>query len=285
MRLNDFLFSYKNILTRSFDKKNYFSVIRKTVNIPFKQVVNFFKTNFSIDIINLDKKNFQKEYAENLDQLFINFRCDKGSTWYVNDIKKTGHNYSIYYEKHLKYLKNKELNILELGSHEGKGIASFYTYFNRANFIGANINPFQMKFSSSRIREIFVDVSSKKILTNFAKHIDFEFDIIIDDASHNLRDILITLPILFKKLKKSGIYIIEDMDQFSTFKNLNPSNEKNTPKKILEHIRDKKYFESNFLTKEEKSYLINHIKEINIEKGNMLINGTNCSDIAFIEKK
>ena len=60
------------------------------------------------------------------------------------------------------HLKKKNLNILELGSHEGKGIAGFFYFFPNANFYGANINPFQMRYVSKRISELYVDVSSEK---------------------------------------------------------------------------------------------------------------------------
>ena len=36
------------------------------------------------------------------------------------------------------------------------------------------------------------------------------FDLIIDDGSHNLSDILISIKIFFKHLKQKGLYIIED---------------------------------------------------------------------------
>ena len=86
---------------------------------------------------------------------------------------------------------------LELGSHEGKGIASFFFYFPNSEIFGANINPFQMKFASSRITELFVDVTSKQIIENLAKYLPNKLDIVIDDASHNLRDILIVLKRIF----------------------------------------------------------------------------------------
>ena len=37
-----------------------------------------------------------------------------------------------------------------------------------------------------------------------------EFDLIIDDGSHNLSDILISFKFFFKYLKNKGLYVIED---------------------------------------------------------------------------
>ena len=51
----------------------------------------------------------------------------------------------------------------------------------------------------------------KKILEKISlgSNLNF-FDVIIDDGSHYLSDILFSLKILFRHLRKGGIYIIED---------------------------------------------------------------------------
>ena len=283
--LKNFWFSYSNILLNEIYKKNILKLLKKTLGIPYKFFLRYLRHNFSKKIINLDnidKLNFSKC---SLDKLFVHFNCDKGSSCITNDKKISTHNYSIFYEKYLSNLKEKKINILEIGSHEGKGIASFYFYFPYAKIIGANINPFQMKFKSKRITELFINVSSKKIIKNFSDHIKVDQDIIIDDASHNLRDILFTLSILFKKLKSGGLYILEDMNQFHVFPELNPFKNELTPKQIFNRIKEKKTFKSSFISDEEKNYLIENIKEIKIETGAMKINNANVSDIAFIFKR
>jgi len=283
--LKNFWFSYSNILLNEIYKKNILKLLKKTLGIPYKFFLRYLRHNFSKKIINLDiidKLNFSKC---SLDKLFVHFNCDKGSSCIANDKKISTHNYSIFYEKYLSNLKEKKINILEIGSHEGKGIASFYFYFPYSKIIGANINPFQMKFKSKRITELFINVSSKKIIKNFSDHIKVDQDIIIDDASHNLRDILFTLSILFKKLKSGGLYILEDMNQFHVFPELNPFKNELTPKQIFNRIKEKKTFKSSFISDEEKNYLIENIKEIKIETGAMKINNANVSDIAFIFKR
>ena len=207
--LNNFWYSYSNILLRSILKRNYFTFLRKIFGTLFKFVRKSFLHIFSSEINNLDKINNKKLNKLKLDQLFINFNCDKGSYCFYNGVKIYTHKYSTFYEKYFNKIKKKKLNILELGSHEGRGIASFYYFFPRANFIGANINPFQMKYTSKRINELYVDVSSKKILNNLANYINTDLDLIIDDASHNLKDILLALPIFFKRLKKKAFTLLK----------------------------------------------------------------------------
>ncbi len=286
MSFKDFWFSYKNILYREIEKKKYFTFIRRVFGVLFKFLIRYLRHKLQNKVLNLDKKANQKDYFNlGFEKLFLNFNSDKGPFWYSRDKKFVAHSYYIFYEKYFRELKEKKINILEIGSHEGKGIASFFFFFPFSKIIGANINPFQMKFSSERIKELYIDVSSKKILQNFADHLNNEQDIIIDDASHNLRDILITLPIMFKKLKSGGIYVIEDMDQFEIFKELNLYKNEMTPKKILKKIQNKEYFKSSFIDENDRIYLQENISEIKMEVGTMIIDGKNASDIAFIFKK
>ena len=142
-----------------------------------------------------------------------------------------------------------------------------------------------MKYVSKRITELYVDVSCKEIIDNLANHINEELDLIIDDASHNLKDILITFSKLFQKLKKGGTYIIEDINQFHVFKELNPYKNELTPKEILQNIKYSKDLKSSFISEEEKKYLVGNIEKINFEKGQMIINDFNVSDIVFIKKR
>ncbi len=284
MLLRDFFFSYRSILLECLRKKNFFLFLRKLVNLPYKLLANLFKKKFFKSYTNLDIKNNTELSKKNIDNLFLNFNCDKGSSIILNGKKVKSHNYSIFFEKYLRTFKSKNINILELGSHEGKGIASFFYYFPNSKLYAANINPFQLKYFSKRIREFYVDVSSKKTMRNLAEYLDEYFDVIIDDASHNLSDILYALPIFFKKLKKGGYYIIEDIDQFKVFKNLNPKNEKLTPIIILRNLEKNQKFDSDYLSSDDVKYLKENIKEYIFEKGEMIVNDHNISDIVFLKK-
>tara|TARA_Y100000389_G_C17420580_1_gene496452 strand:+ start:658 stop:1521 length:864 start_codon:yes stop_codon:yes gene_type:complete len=282
---NNFWFSYKNILLREIEKKNYFAFLRKIFGILYKFLAKIIKINISNKIINLDKFINHNLVNEALDEIFIYFNCDKGSYCVWDNKKIKSHNYSPFYEKYLKNFRSSKINILELGSHEGKGIASYFYYFYNSHITGVNINPFQMKFSSRRITELFTDVSSERNLRNLANYLVEDQDIIIDDASHNLRDILISFSILFRKLKKGGVYVMEDMNQFESLQELNPYSNELTPIEILKSIQKKISFQSSFIKQKDKNYLIDNIKDIKIEKGSMTINSINASDIAFIFKK
>ena len=285
MLLRDVWFSYQSILTEELSKKNYFIFLRKIFGSLYKSLVKLIRHKFSINSTNLDKIESKNLSTLELDKLFVHFNCDKGSHCFFDKEKIVSHNYSAFYDKYFKNIKKDKISLLELGSHEGKGLASFFFYFPNSNLIGANINPFQMRFNSKRISELFVDVSSSRSIYSLSDYLKKNPDIIIDDASHNIKDILSAFSILFKKLKSGGCYVIEDMDQFKALKELNPYSDEPTPLEILKKINDKQDFKTSFIDEESKKYLIENIKYIKIEKGSMKINEINVSDIAFVFKK
>ena len=285
MFFRDIWFSYQSILSEELSKKNYFIFLKKIFGSLYKSLVKLIRHKFSINSTNLDKIESKNLSTLELDKLFIHFNCDKGSHCFFDKEKIVSHNYSAFYDKYFKNIKKDKISLLELGSHEGKGLASFFFYFPNSDLIGANINPFQMRFNSKRISELFVDVSSSRSLYSLSDYLKKNPDIIIDDASHNLKDILTAFGILFKKLKSGGCYVIEDMDQFKALKELNPYPDEPTPLEILKKINDKQDFKTSFIDEESKKYLIENIKYIKIEKGSMKINEINVSDIAFVFKK
>ena len=128
MHLKNFWFSYKNILLSAIEV-SYLKFITRIFGILYKFLIRFLRHNFSSKIINLD--NLDKENLKNLNlnELFNKFNCDKGTFLKINNKKIFTHNYSIFYEKYFSKLKEKKINLLELGSHEGKGLAAFFYYF------------------------------------------------------------------------------------------------------------------------------------------------------------
>ena len=150
---------------------------------------------------------------DTLDDLFHFYGSDKSNIF--KNTGKSGHGYSKFYEEKLEKLKNKEINILEIGSYAGASAAAFVKYFHRANVYCFDINVSNFKYKSKNIHVFGIDINDKnkndKTLTKiFTKNNFKEFDIIIDDGSHNLSDILKGFKFFFKFLKKGGIYIIED---------------------------------------------------------------------------
>ena len=101
---------------------------------------------------------------------------------------------------------------------------------------------------------------------------------IIEDAGHYLKDQIISLFMLFPKLKSGGIFVIEELDFPNVREDMNIYNEKPTLRDILNLILDKKDFNSDYITHLEKDYFLKNFKSINVYKGKF-------NEIAFIEKK
>ena len=165
--------------------------------------------------------NLLKQYKRHLLYIIkkkINIDLDKKSSsdsltnlfnYYGTD--KVGHGYTQFYEKHFKPIKKKNLNILEIGSYSGASAASFVKYFPNSKIYCADINISNFKFLSKRIQVYGLDISNKKMINNFFKKINITygqkyFDIIIDDGSHKLSDMLFSLNIFLKNLKKKHFF-------------------------------------------------------------------------------
>jgi hypothetical protein len=240
--------------------------------------------------INLDKKKIN---LNNLNKIFNYFGTDKGSKVpnpYAKNINKDylGHGFSKYYENHFKNLKDKKINVLEIGVWKGASTASFFYYLSKANFFAVDRN-FKFNYYSKRITFIYCDTSSERDLAKLKKYIQknkiSSFDIIIDDGSHILSNILKNFIFFFNFLKSGGIYVIEDYKHPNYFFYLNDLKNHFYVDKILYFLKKKKIFRSSVISRTQIQYLIFNIKKIFTYKGIYKIKNKNISDIAFIYKK
>ena len=239
----------------------------------------------------IDIDNISKDFnASNLDEIFAYFGSDKAKVIQtgVREIDKkkneiTGHGYSNFYEKHLNIFKNNKVNILEIGSYSGSSAASFAKYFPQSNIYCLDINITNFNISSKNIKVFGLDVANTKMLDSFFKSINasnnFEFfDIIIDDGSHKLSDILKSINFFYKNLKPNGFYIIEDFKFPNYYKHLDDCKEIKIDE-LLSFISNKKVFKSNIINLEMVQYLIDRTNQIFSYKGLL-----SHSDIAFLKK-
>ena len=286
MNIKDFFFFYNQVIKADIKKKKYFKAFRKIFNYPYKFILNKLRETFLLKKINLSKKKDDKILKNmDFDELFKNFNSDKASKFMINNQVIDGHNYSPFYEKYFQKFKNKEnLNILEIGSLRGAATASFYYYFNKPLITCVDINPFQIQIFSKNIRSIYIDTQSNEVLNNLCNYLNQEFDIIIDDGSHNVRDQIISLNVFFKKIKKNGIYVIEDSSQYLSAPHLNPDNLSYGSKEIILSIKNNQFEKVKYLSNNEVDILNKSIKNVFLEKGNYIQNKINISEIIFIEK-
>ena len=241
-------------------------------------------------ILDLDKSDNKLKLAKihKLSELFEYFNSDKGNYFedqYVQPSKRStvkikAHGYSIFYEKYFKYLKEKKLNILEIGSFHGNASAALFFYFKNSNLFAGDIYPDLFRYRSNRIKNFFVNSSEEQsIQENIINKFKNNFDIIIEDAGHSLKDQIISLFMLFKKLNQGGLFIIEELDFPEKRKDMNLFNEKPSLKKILiEYKKNKLLLDSKYIKKKDGIYFTNNIESIEIFQGNF-------NEIAILKKK
>ena len=176
--------------------------------------LSIFKRNLIFKLkkkIDIDKEIFKNNIE--LEELFSYYKTDKSN--YIKSEKTYGHGYAEFYEKHFSNLRDKKLNILEIGSYSGASAAAFVKYFKDINIYCLDINLTKFLYKSKKIHPFGLDISNKKMIEKFLNKINFfddikKFDIIIDDGSHILSDQLKAIDYFFKYLSKDGYYVIED---------------------------------------------------------------------------
>jgi hypothetical protein len=276
---------YKLFYKHRFKKASAVLKLYLYIVVPVRFLLNtfFFPKKIDLDLLGLTSANL---YNKNLNFLFEYFNSDKGEFFvdqYVQPIKKNykkipAHGYSKFYEKFFFDKKKKNCNILEIGSFYGNACASLFFYFKSSKIFSGDIYPDLFRYKSKRINNFFIDTSSEDSIKKKLLNEEISFDIIIEDASHLLKDQIISLFLLFKKLNSGGLFITEELDFPDTRKDMNINNERPTLKNILLSVVEQKEFNSKYVSENDKRYFLENYASIEIFKGNI-------NEIALIKKK
>jgi ubiquinone/menaquinone biosynthesis C-methylase UbiE len=155
----------------------------------------------------------------NLHEIAKKYNCDKLDLGYTQ-----------HYEKKFESIRNNVTKILEIGLNTGGSHLMWLDYFPNANVYAIdNRIVYEDKVFDKRTRKDMVMVdgwdirdkersfvfrgnqSSVEDLNKFINKNGDEFDIIVDDGGHSMRQQQTSLKILYKYLKSGGIYVIEDL--------------------------------------------------------------------------
>lgn len=155
----------------------------------------------------------------NLHEIAKKYNCDKLDLGYTK-----------HYEKKFESIRNNVTKILEIGLNTGGSHLMWLDYFPNANVYAIdNRIVYEDKVFDKRTRRDMVMVdgwdirdkersfvfrgnqSSVEDLNKFINKNGDEFDIIVDDGGHSMRQQQTSLKILYKYLKSGGIYVIEDL--------------------------------------------------------------------------
>lgn len=142
---------------------------------------------------------------------------------------KAGLGFIKHYESRFESIRNDVVKILEIGVETGKSHRMWLEYFPNATVYGLDI--FNEQDRSNYVNELNrlqqtcqnLDRSvlfkgsqeSEEDLRKFIELYGGNFDIIIDDGGHTMKQQQISLKYLFDQVKPGGYYVIEDLHSCS----------------------------------------------------------------------
>ena len=276
---------YKIYYKHRFKKASFTLKIYLFFSIFIKYLINLFYIQKIVNVDNLGKKK-DYLYEKNLNFLFEYFNSDKGEQ-YINQYaqpskrkndKIIAHGYAKIYENLFKPKKSEKLKILEIGSFYGNASAALFFYFKNSLIYSADINPDMYKYKGSRLKNFFADTSSRGSINENILKKNIEFDIVIEDASHMLKDQIISLFMIFPKIKKGGIFIVEEIDFPEKREDMRIDQFKPDLKTILKKVISKEDFKSDYIQDKEKDYFLKNVDSIEFFTGNI-------NEIAIVKKK
>ena len=176
---------------------------------------------------------FFERQDSHINRLCDQYHTDKGGYDPVDKtFKYLSHNYAYFYDDLFGHIRPYVRNVFEFGigtndtnfpdnmsenGMPGASLRVWRDYFPLANVYGADIDR-NCLFEEDRIQTHFVDQLSPSTFGDLWDQFkETEFDIMIDDGLHTFEAGINTFTNSFHKLKKGGIYIIEDVRGNSPF--------------------------------------------------------------------
>lgn len=181
-----------------------------------------------------------------------------------NTDKSTYHGFTKVYDSKLHTLKEDIENFLEIGVLGGSSLSMWEEYFPKATIYGFDIQD-KKRYEKNRIK---IMVGNQESIADLEKLPD-NLDIVLDDGGHSMKQQQISFKYIFsKKLKKGGIYIIEDLHtSLERYYNKGfGSNDRNNTLKFLKDLQSKKISENNdyFFSQTEFDEILTLIDTIEI---------------------
>ena len=112
------------------------------------------------------------------------------------------HEYTPIYTRHLDDIREGVREVLEIGVFRGASLRMWEAWFPTATITGIDIDK-ESALNEGRIRTVIQDVKEYQP--------DRSFDLIVDDGSHDTRDITAAAERLLPALNPGGWYVIEDL--------------------------------------------------------------------------
>ena len=194
---------------------------------------------------------------------------------------KYSHGFIDVYEPYFNQMKDVK-NVLEIGVYNGDSLNYFSNYFKDADIYGIDIID-KTQYGSDKIKTFMLNQENRDDISTFLSKNNIEYDIILDDGGHTMRQQQISFGMFFKNVKSGGLYILEDLhtsrlDNFGTiFKT-----DLITSLDMLYNLKYTNNLVSNHITDDEKRYIEENVESIFIWSVNAQYNQ---SVTAIIKKK
>lgn len=125
------------------------------------------------------------------------------------------HHYTPHYHKRFAHLREEPITLLEIGvggykdpNEGGASLRMWRDYFTQGTIVGLDLYP--KSITEDRISVEQGAQGDPRVLHRLGKTYG-PFDIVIDDGSHVVDDILQSWVILWEYVKDGGVYVIEDL--------------------------------------------------------------------------
>lgn len=141
-----------------------------------------------------------------LHEIGISFSTDKATHVYNNK------SYLHIYETYFKDIKDKNLNILEIGISSGGSLRTWKEYFKNSKIYGLDINPACSVHAEDRIDVTIGSQSDPYTIAKILEKCGGKIDIIIDDGAHINELTAASFKLLKNSVNPGGFYVIEDLD-------------------------------------------------------------------------
>ena len=139
-------------------------------------------------------------------------------------------------------------------------------YFNKAKVFGMDDRHFA-DINDSRYTLFKGDQADRECLEKFISEFGGDFDLILDDGGHHMKQQQISFGFLFPYVKPEGYYVIEDLHTSKLGGKF--IDDKDFPKTLplVETLKESNQFPSKYLTEEEIEYIQDSIEFVEIFYG------------------
>jgi hypothetical protein len=184
-----------------------------------------------------------------------------------NTDKAGGHCFCDFYESHLEHMRYDQIRILEIGIDNGRSLKMWNEFFPNAiiNAVDIASESIELVKQIPGVHELYkADMDCVSVVERLSK--EFEWDLIVDDGGHTMRQQQLAFRFLWPKVKPCGFFIIEDLHTSTDAQYIPTHNQYLDPTTydMIVALRDNKPFDSLYLPAALHSEYQKSIKHVEI---------------------